>query len=341
MPNLEEIDLHVFITHFVPPRPTYVSYFRDFFKPRFSTEYLRSWARLLKHRTRGNQPWKKDVMTSVRREMDDFRFQFLNNQVLALTQIGVRNLRIHLHTNSSIASEKLHEIWQHIELEIHVHPEYNSMNVLNNSPWKTNKGKSPWLLAWEHKKSMQYAVAKSSSSSVFLCLENDSLFTESNLRYFLEYKDDLARLGLLPSFLQTEFSNSLDQFVAVGVFENEELSLQDLSQVKLKNQVFVQLPNPYSGLIILDQVQAKRYVESAAFTESESRSLTWWDIGARAAMGPQFVDVPEGFTSRNVVPVTKNGKGVLECAWVPHQPNIYVRKRNFTRGLTPSTLFHD
>lgn len=340
MPKLEEIDLHVFITHFVSPEPTLESYLRDFLKPRLSRQYLRSWARLFKHGTRGNQPWKKDVMTSVRRELDDFRLQFLNNQILALTQISVRELRIHIHTNSSAASEKLGEIWRHILLEIHVHPEYNSMNLLNNSPWITDNSESPWLLTWEHKNSFRNRVEESSSSSIFLYLENDSLFTESNLRYFIEYKDDLAKFGLLPSFLQTEYSNSSDQFVAVSLFENEKLSLEDLPKVELENGLFVQLPNPYSGLIILDKVQARRYVESPAFTEFESRSLTWWDIGARAAMGLQFVDVPEGFTSRNVVPVNKSGNGVLECAWVPHQPNIYVQNRAFTKGMTPSSLFN-
>jgi hypothetical protein len=251
-------------------------------------------------------------MTSERREQDDFRFQFLNNQILALTQIRVRNLQIHVHTNSSIASEKLKEIWRHISLEIHFHPQYNFMNILNNSPWIASNGKSPWFLAWEHKNSLRYAVAESSDSSIFLCLENDSLFTESNLRYFLQYKDDLAKFGLLPSFLQTEYSNSSDQFFAVSVFENEKLSLEDLPKVQVENVLFIQLPNPYSGLIILDKVQARRYVESPAFTEFESRSLTWWDIGARAAMGLQFIDVPEGFTSRNVVPVNRSGIGVLE-----------------------------
>ncbi len=341
MPNLEEIDLHVFITHFEPPTPTFVSYIRDFLRPRFSSEYLRSWARLVKHGTRGNQPWKKDVMTTVRRELDVLRLQFLNNQILVLAQLGVRSLTIDIHTNSTIASEKLKRIWHDLALNIQVHPQYDSMNTLNNSPWELDHGKSPWLLAWEHKKSMREAVAQSTSSSIFVSLENDSLFTEPNLRYFLEYKDDLAERGLLPSFLRTEFSNLSDQFVAVDVFEDTKLSLKDLPQTKLSQQLFVQLPNPYSGLIILDQIQAKSYVESAAFSEIESRSLTWWDIGARAAMGLQFVDVPEGFASRNVVPVSRNGQGVLKCAWVPHQPNLYVRKRNFTRGLTPSTLFHD
>jgi hypothetical protein len=86
VPNLEEIDLHVFITHFEPPTPTFVSYIRDFLRPRFSSEYLRSWARLVKHGTRGNQPWKKDVMTTVRRELDVLRLQFLNNQILVLAR---------------------------------------------------------------------------------------------------------------------------------------------------------------------------------------------------------------------------------------------------------------
>lgn len=332
-------DLRVFITHFVPPKRNVATLLRDFFLPRFSQAYVRSWARLIRHGTRGNQPWKKDVMTKVRRKDQINKLRYLCNQILILKQIQLNSLEIYVHTNSVSVAHQLRNIFRDKEVFIKEYPQYNRMNQLHNSPWKFNDRSSPWFLAWEHKLTFKEVFERSEKKALFLCLEDDTLFTSGNLEYFLKYKDSLQKFNLLPSFLQVEFHNHLGQYFAVGNFANQKISTLGLARVKLMDQVFVQLPNPYSGIILLDYQQALEYVNSDAFNEETSRKLSWWDIGARAAMGLQFVNPPEGFSSRNVLPLNKDGTGIALDAWVIHQPNIYVEKREVFPGLTPDSLF--
>ena len=335
----KEVDLRVFITHFVPPRQNLVTLLRSYFLPRLSLTYLRSWARLLRHGTRGNQPWKKDIMTSVRRKDQTNKLRYLCHQILILKQIPLKSIEIYIHTNSVSVAHQLRNIFQDREVCVKEYPKYNRMNHLHNSPWKLDDEFSPWFLTWEHKVTLKEVFERSEKKTLFLCLEDDTLFTAGNLEYYLRYKDALQSLNLLASFLQVEFDNELGQYFAVGNFANEKIPISELASIRLSDQVFVQLPNPYSGIVFLDYPQTLEYINSEAFNEETSRKLSWWDIGARAAMGLQFINPPEGFSSRNVLPLNKEGTGIALDAWVVHQPNIYVKKREITPGLTPDSLF--
>lgn len=337
--SVKEIDLRVFITHFVPPQQNTTSLLRSYFLPRLSWAYLRSWARLFRYGTRGNQPWKKDIMTSIRRKDQINRLRYLCHQIVILKQMSVRSIEIYLHTNSVSIAQQLRRIFRDKDVHVKVFPKYNRMNHLHNSPWKLDDKLSPWFLTWEHKRTFKEVFGRSEKEAIFLCLEDDTLFTSGNLDYFLKYKDSLQTLNLLPSFLQVEFDNQLGQYFAVGNFDNQKTSISDLASTKLLDQVFVQLSNPYSGIILLDYHQALEYINSDAFNEETSRKLSWWDIGARAAMGLQFVNPPNGFSSRNVLPLNEDGTGIALDAWVIHQPNIYVEKREVVPGLTPNSLF--
>ena len=70
--------LNVYITHFTPPKKRRTDWIKYFITSRANVGYLRSWARVIKHGTRGNQPWKKDVMTSVRAKDYKNRYKYLS-----------------------------------------------------------------------------------------------------------------------------------------------------------------------------------------------------------------------------------------------------------------------
>jgi hypothetical protein len=338
--RVEDINLKVFITHFVPPDPTIWKLLRDFIRPRLTKEYLKSWARILKYGTRGNMPWKKDIMTKIRRDASTNRLFHLHNTLVNLAKIPTNSLEVFIHTNSQADAKILQTNFKFIELKIFVHEEYQDMNSLNNSPWQIDVSTNPWLLTWEHKSSLSTAVLKAQKNSIYICMEDDAIFTQDNLNYFLSFREKLKTVGLIPSFLRTEWSYSNNEFVSIDHFSKFKLSIRDLPHKKIDNRIFVELPNSYSGIIVLDQELAEEYLESPASKEYESRNLTWWDIGARAAMGLQFVNVPKGFKSRNVVLIDRKLKGIDISAWIAHQPNIYAQKLEFLSGVTPSSLFH-
>jgi hypothetical protein len=333
-----EINLKVFITHFVPPKLTAWNQLRDFVRPRLTQQYIRSFARMLKYGTRGDMPWKKDTMTKVRRDSDRNRLFHLHNTILSLSKIPALSLEIFIHTNSHAHAEIIRNNWESLNVFVVVHEEFNSMNVQNNSPWILDSLNNPWLLTWQHKVSLVNAIKKKQKNSIYICMEDDALFTQDNLNYFLRFKEVLKNKGLLPSFLRIEWSYKNNEYVPIDHFQKEKLTINEIPNVEIEGRIFVELPNPYSGIIVLDQELAEEYSASPASKELESRTLTWWDIGARAAMGLQFFNVPHGFNSRNVVLIDIEGKGIDKAAWVAHQPNIYAQKIEFLKGVTPSNM---
>lgn len=338
--DFAQLNLKVFVTYFVPPEPSICTRIQDFLVPRLSLNYVKSYFRFIRYRKWGSTPWRTDIMTKARRRVESQRFFYLNNLIASFFKMPVRDVVIHVHTNSPPAARDISRIWKSRSVRTHVHEKYNRMNYFNNSPWQKNAN-SPWLLTWEHKESLLNEVSIGSEDDIFICIEDDALFSFDNLVYFLKYKPHLAKLGLIPSFLRTEWSQVNQDFVAIDRWEPlAKIKLSSVSQIKTRDgQLFVELPNPYSGIIILDHQLALEYVSSKAFNEESSRDLTWWDIGARAAMGLQFVNVPEGFSSRNVVPVTPDLSGIEPFAWVAHQPNLYANKIFFPKGLSPHSMF--
>lgn len=321
----EKYDLNVYITHFVPPKITAFNLVKSFVSPRLSNEYFRSWARLLKHGTRGNQPWKKDVMTKSRKTDQLNRMIYLSRLLQSLSNIRVRNLTVNIVTNSEEASQQIISLGFKLELNFHIFPNYNKMNHLHNSPWIEEDPTSPWNLVWEHKKLIKEDFLKGNKNSLYLYIENDILFTQQNLEYWLKENELLNESQLSPSFLRVEFDHQNSQWIAIDVFDDSKISIKDCPKVSDRNFYFVQLPNSYSGLYLLNQNQLEIHLKSKAFSKLESRELTWWDLGARATSGNQFLSIPAGFTSRNVIKVEKDTLAPsMECL-VHHLPNLYVR----------------
>jgi hypothetical protein len=201
------------------------------------------------------------------------------------------------------------------------------MNIIHNSPWVYNDLESPWLLTWEHKKIMLTEIKKGDKNSLFLYIENDMKFTQENLNYWLEHRKNLKESKLIPSFVRVEHSSKQNSWLAIDHFGGKPSKNNELPKFESKGKTFVQLANPYCACYLMDLELAEEYANSRAFTEKESRELTWWDIGARAAMGVQFVDVPKNFTSRHVVPIDKAGDycKISNSAVLHHLPNLYCQ----------------
>ena len=321
----ETFNLNVYITHFTPPKTTFLNKVKDFILPRCNTAYLRSWARLLKHRTRGHQPWKKDVMTQVRANDYPNRYKYLSKVLDELASLKVNQLVINIFSNSNEVELELAKIGNYSKVKFHYFTKYNKMNVFNNSPWVYDDERSPWLLTWEHKSVLKRDLLDSDKNTLFLYIENDMKFTQKNLDYWLKAKSKLVGTSLIPAFVRVEESLNSNQWVAIDHFGGRPSTYKNLPKYSTADEVYVQLDNPYCACYLLDKELATEFVNSKAFDEKTSRELTWWDIGARAAMGLGFVNPPTGFKSRHVVPVKKadNYYQIKEEAKLHHLPNIY------------------
>ncbi len=335
----EKYDLNVYITHFVPPKPTTFNLIKSFIAPRFSFAYLRSWARLLKHGTRGNQPWKKDVMTKSRKTDQINRTVYLSRLLQSLSDIRTKSLTVNIITNSRGAEQQITSMGFSAKLNFHIFSKYDKMNHLHNSPWIEDDPNSPWNLVWEHKKLISKDFLNGNENSLYLYIENDILFTQHNLEYWLNESALLSESKLSPSFLLVEFDHKDRNWIAINVFGDSKVSIEDFPKIDVGDFYFVQLPNSYSGLYLLDQSQLEAHLSSKAFSKTESRELTWWDLGARATAGNQFVDVPVGFTSRNVIKVDKNSLIPTRECLIHHLPNLYIKTLKSKKQIPFGEIF--
>jgi hypothetical protein len=333
----ETFNLNVYITHFTPPKTTFLNKVKDFILPRCNTAYLRSWARLLKHRTRGHQPWKKDVMTQVRANDYPNRYKYLSKVLDELASLKVNQLVINIFSNSNEVELELAKIGNYSKVKFHYFTKYNKMNVFNNSPWVYDDERSPWLLTWEHRKILRENVISADRNSLFLYIENDVKFTQRNLDYWIRSRNELLKTRLIPSFTIIEKISDTSEEISVSQFGGKPSSFKNMPKLEVADEVYIQLDNPYCACYLLDKELATEFVNSKAFDEKASRELTWWDIGARAAMGLGFVNPPNGFKSRHVVPVKKAGSyyKIQDDAKLHHLPNLYCQVDEIEKKFLP------
>jgi hypothetical protein len=332
-----QFDLNVYITHFTPPQSKKINWIKYFITSRANVSYLRSWARLIKHGTRGNQPWKKDIMTSVRAKDYKNRYKYLSEVLDELNKLNVKKLNINIFSNSTEVKIELAKLGRLKNLQFYFYEKYTKMNMIHNSPWITNNLESPWLLTWEHKKIMLNDIKIAGQNSLFLYIENDMKFTQKNLDYWIDAREKLKETKLVPSFIRVEYSYIRPGWLAIDHFGGSSSKFSDLPKFESQQNIFIQLPNPYCAAFLLDLTLATEYLNSKAFTEKDSREISGWDIGARAAMGLQFVDIPQNFTSRHVVPIEKTGDycEIFESAVLHHLPNLYCQVSQLEKSYLP------
>lgn len=322
MPNIEDLSLHVFITHYVPDESNFYQKISDFLVPRMSFAYLRSWARLLKHGTRGNQPWKRDVMTKPRKRANVFAEENLAQVCRQLELFPCKEIIINLYSNKEFSFAVS---GTRTKIKLNVFYDLRRMNSLNNSPWIESDESSPWSLLWKHKEDLKKLNAENSQNDrIFIVLENDTLFTESNLRNWLTNRSALRELNLIPSFVKVEFSKQNMDWRCVNIFDKYTLSKSNCRTLVVEQRRYLQVSGLYTGIIVLDDELLREYVESDAFSKSKSRNLIWWDLGARASMGLQFWNVPKGFQDRYVYEIDFDNFSLKPSSIVHHLPNLYV-----------------
>jgi len=186
----------------------------------------------------------------------------------------------------------------------------------------------PYLLTWTHREIFK-KVLTSSDVSHFIYSEDDLLFSRSNVMYWLRYRDPLQKHGFIPSFFRVELHPergwvSLDCAPPLRLFRQPKLTLKDGKQ-------FFCMPNPYQGMYFLD----RQLMEEFAYSPAMSPDFGEWKIREKAAQGLTFVNIPKGYTSRNLLLVDTHMKTIPQEAWIHHLSNNYVNNSNSEFGTLP------
>lgn len=262
--------------------------------------------------------WMADDLSSADKSK---KFRQLTNLMLELSRIRSASLSVHLYTNLDS------EIWRDVAAPLfaRINSEFLIHNVSRQDLTVTDKKLYiPWLLTWQHKKQMRLDVLAGNDNSVFLYLEDDAIFTDDNLNYFLEFRPILDKVGLIPGFVRAEWSDLHLKWIHPDSFSDD--ANEPLFQISGCEYKLMQRKNPYSALIILDKELGNEYVNSESFEQQKAcfKHPIIYDIGSTAALGLISENVPEGFINRMASPVLSSGINPLISSIVRHQGDKYA-----------------
>ena len=194
-------------------------------------------------------------------------------------------------------------------------------------------------LCWAHKPSFIRRVLKG-THDFYMYSENDMLFTKKHFDYWYKYKDELREQNLEPGFCRVERQGTklipFDNYrkwklggVTEYVWGDIPFKSEFLPKPFDKDILgFTTLGNPYSGMMILDQEDAAKYVNSWSCNPVHSHVKTGkrnWPIADRSSMGLAFEDLKPWQEHRRVVPVTCEDDSVVipDFALIEHLDTKY------------------
>jgi hypothetical protein len=177
----------------------------------------------------------------------------------------------------------------------------------------------PYLLTWVHKDVFRAALNGNSGFTHFMYVEDDIEVKRANVDYWVDAREWLRPHGLIPSFFRVERSSRDQRWKSTDTVRPVDPRRQP--RIELREDIhFINMPNPYQGMYLMDTELMREHLSS--------RPAHWkigrWRVRERAAQGQTFVNVPAGFSARNVVPFNPKTRMVLPECLVHHLPNNYA-----------------
>lgn len=177
----------------------------------------------------------------------------------------------------------------------------------------------PLLLTWAHFPVFK-ELLKDGSFTHFMYLEDDILITRKNMMYWVEGRDLLKPFGLIPSFLRVEKKVNSDRWFSSDCSHPFYIYALPRIEVK-KNLGFINFPELYQGMYLLDRELLQEHLGGPTY----SPNAGVWGIQEKAAQGVTFANVPQGFTTRNLVPYKVDSCQVDDRCLIHHIPNNYAQ----------------
>jgi hypothetical protein len=185
-----------------------------------------------------------------------------------------------------------------------------SLNVVTNL---TN----PRMLTWEHKKFIRPWLDNASrGEDFFLYIEDDIVFTNENLRYYVLHRKRLENSSLIPGFIRYETEGSQKKLVDIT---RPEYWQRDRTII-INGCVYHANINPYWAGFMIDRDMAAEYINSKSFSPTESEFVAW-NIQERSAMGLTYERPRPNLKTRLVVPIVGDGPDPGCLVW--HCSNTY------------------
>lgn len=258
---------------------------------------------------------------------DDFaqrRVEYLATSIFYLSQIS--HFKLSMFVVSNLQIKDFSELTMPIisrddgsKIELYVAPE-QEFSYLGQ--------RFDWLLTWVHKKQMKIDFENSNpqKGDYFLVLEDDALFTSANLEYFINHREDLSLVGLIPSFIRSEWSkddNCWTHEDPCGRLIDTRKMFDYPGSTRLR---LMQLQNPFSATICLDYQLAQEYFLSGSSIQQEAcfKHPIIYDIGSTATLGLIMENIPSGYLNRVAVVCTNSDYYPIPGSIIRHLGDRYA-----------------
>ncbi|HEX7388506.1 MAG TPA: hypothetical protein VF286_00250 [Acidiphilium sp.] len=183
----------------------------------------------------------------------------------------------------------------------------------------------PFDLTWSHKPALQEAFSVANPAySHFIYLEDDLRLTFTNFRYYVCYSDKLACHSLIPAFLRVEYNHTKNDIFSSDIPSG--IRIDDRPSVELDSFRFINSDFPYMGMFVMNRAQMLEYTMTRSFDRERSAEVHSWWIAERSAMGLTWEAVPDGYTSRYVIPIDLASRRPSPSCYVHHLPGNYTNR---------------
>ena len=237
--------------------------------------------------------------------------------LLALTEIKSAPLDVHVFTDCRNGEDqrRLQELARHLSTDaIRVAIKFDEV-----------VGDPSLPLSWAHKPLLRSVFATDRDDYThFVYLDDLIRFSSRNLFYFLRYRPILRPFGLLPGFVQVEFSRQAGAVVLPDF--PTPIKLQGRGIVDLGDIDFMCVDAPFVPMYVMDAEMVREYLVSPASDLEASRALVGWGDAQRATMGLTFTSPPSNHRWRTAVPILRAQAIPYQGAWVHHVSNAIAAR---------------
>lgn len=185
----------------------------------------------------------------------------------------------------------------------------------------------PYLLTWSHL-SIFKKLIEDKSISHFLYVEDDIKINKKNIDYWLKSRNELKKYNLIPSFIRYEINLADGEKYSTDQIKVYKLNELPRIRDSLSGNLYINLPNPYQGIYLMDREMMIEYFSSKACIPEYSP----WGIREKAAAGLTFVNVAKGCYSRNFVLYDDLSNLFQEEVMIHHLPGNYTNNPNSKAG---------
>ncbi len=245
----------------------------------------------------------------------------LNKVCLSLFEIS-KFTKIYILTNN-ISSKDYNELKKAIKVRVKI--------VIIKSKLSNR------ILPWYHLEYMKKAFNEKKITH-FIYLEDDILLNKQNFTYWLKSRNYLKKLNLIPGFVRVEKYKNDKDFYAVDYLKRTKLN--SLGYVKTNREIkFVNNPYPYQGMYLYDRELMKEHLTGPSSNPDcghgaynlnfINQNMINHDLVAKANMGLTFINVPEGFINRIVIPFNFKENQIDKDCCIRHLSNKYVNKKSW------------